>query len=298
MSTNVSPEYTEAEKALLAAKTNEEKILLLQKLISVAPAHKGGERLRANLKSRLARLKKEVVEKAKKKGKHLVLVKKTGDVLVSLVGLTKGGKSALLAALTAARPLVSETLYTTVLPEQGMLNYGGCAIQIVELPSLRGTDADTMSLSVLRISDLAVIVAISDADIDKITEELKESRVNIPTLIVHNKCDVILKVPSRAEISVSALAKQNIDALKDKIFFKLKVMRVLTKEPGKQPEKRPIVLKQGSTIKEFAGRIHKDFVKNFGHALVWGRSVKFQGQQCSIHHVLADQDIVEIHLKR
>jgi ribosome-interacting GTPase 1 len=297
-STNQGFEYKQAEGRYLSAKNPEEKLLALEEMIRTCPKHKSSEKMLANLKTRLVRLRKESIAKQKKKTKHAVSVKKTGDVLVSLVGLTKSGKSALLAALTAAKPIVSETPYATVLPEQGVLNYGGCVIQIVELPSLRGTESDSMSLSILRMSDLVGIVIVSDSEADKVLEELKTARINLPTLVIHNKSDFILKVPSRAEISVSALKRQNIDALKDRIFFKLKVMRILTKEPGKPPERRPIVLRQGSTIKEFAGKIHKDFVKNFDHALVWGRSVKFQGQQCGFGHILVDQDIVEIHLKK
>lgn len=37
--------------------------------------------------------------------------------------------------------------------------------------------------------------------------------------------------------------------------------------------------------------IHKSILEQFKHAVVWGRSVKHQGQLCGLTHVLEDEDI-------
>ena len=68
MPINAQPEFTAAEGEYLHAKTTEEKIEKLKKMISYAPAHKGGENLRAQLKLRLKKLL-EQQDKAKKAGK-------------------------------------------------------------------------------------------------------------------------------------------------------------------------------------------------------------------------------------
>ncbi|MCL6500964.1 MAG: TGS domain-containing protein, partial [Candidatus Pacearchaeota archaeon] len=119
-----------------------------------------------------------------------------------------------------------------------------------------------------------------------------------PTLIVHNKLDIIPKVPIKSELSVSAVTKQNILELKNKIFSKLNLIRVFTKEPGKPKASQPIILKQNSTIRDLAEKIHKSFVEKFNYALVWGKSAKFQGQRCGLEHKLEDMDIVEIYLRK
>ncbi|PIX43590.1 GTP-binding protein, partial [archaeon CG_4_8_14_3_um_filter_38_5] len=41
-------------------------------------------------------------------------------------------------------------------------------------------------------------------------------------------------------------------------------------------------------------KIHKDFVKNFRYAQVWGKSARFPGQKLGINHELKDEDIVTI----
>jgi hypothetical protein len=56
-------------------------------------------------------------------------------------------------------------------------------------------------------------------------------------------------------------------------------------------------LKQGATVKELAGTIHKDFLRNFKYAKIWGSSAKFPGQACGFEHKLQDKDIVEIFTK-
>ena len=57
MPTNLPPEYFEIDKRYRAAATNEERIALLEELISTIPKHKGTERLRGDYKARLAKLR-------------------------------------------------------------------------------------------------------------------------------------------------------------------------------------------------------------------------------------------------
>lgn len=302
MPINASLEYFKAQGEYLTAKTKEEKILALEKMIRLAPKHKGSEKLLAELRSKLSKLKKEIEEEKKKKkfrSSSATIIKKTGDALVTLIGMANSGKSSLLAALTNATPKISPFPYMTTKPEQGVVDYGGCKIQVVDLPSLhQDIESDSEWLGIARISDLIIVVAINDEEISKVLEELQEVKIFIPLLIVHNKLDIIPKVPIRSEISVSALTKQNISELKDKIFLKLRIIRVFTKEPGKPKSSQPIVLKQNSTIKDLAEKIHKHFIEKFNYALVWGKSVKFQGQRCGLNHKLDDGDVIEIYLKK
>ena len=44
-------------------------------------------------------------------------------------------------------------------------------------------------------------------------------------------------------------------------------------------------------------QIHKDFLNEFSHACVWGRSVKFNPQRVGINHVLADEDVIQLYKK-
>jgi len=90
MPTNVSYEYINAERDYLNAKTSAEKIIALQKLISVAPSHKGAENLRAQLKKRLAILKKDVLAAKKSGGKTETIIRE-GAAQAAIIGLPNCG---------------------------------------------------------------------------------------------------------------------------------------------------------------------------------------------------------------
>ena len=76
-------------------------------------------------------------------------------------------------------------------------------------------------------------------------------------------------------------------------------MRVYCKEVGKKADLNiPLILKKDSTIETMCVKLHKDFVKKFKYAKVWGSSVKFSGQKMTKKtHKLKDKDIVELHIR-
>ena len=53
MPINAHPDFLAAEKEHLLAQTSEDKIKTLEKMVSLAPKHKGAENLRAQLKTKL-----------------------------------------------------------------------------------------------------------------------------------------------------------------------------------------------------------------------------------------------------
>eukprot|EP00741_Cyanophora_paradoxa_P012186 tig00020603_g11774.t1 len=52
--------------------------------------------------------------------------------------------------------------------------------------------------------------------------------------------------------------------------------------------------KSGNTIEALCNMIHRDFIKNFKYALVWGRSVKHKPQRVGVSQVLEDEDVVQV----
>jgi ribosome-interacting GTPase 1 len=85
--------------------------------------------------------------------------------------------------------------------------------------------------------------------------------------------------------------------MKQAIYEKLEIMRVYTQAPGEQAKLHlPFVLPIGSTVEEFAGKVHQDFAKNMKSARLWGKSAAFEGQTVSREHVLQDGDIVELNM--
>ena len=52
--------------------------------------------------------------------------------------------------------------------------------------------------------------------------------------------------------------------------------------------------RHGCTVEAFCAHIHRDIVRSFKFALVWGASVKHSPQTCGLGHLLADEDVCQI----
>lgn len=293
MPINASPEFKKAQEEFLHAKTIEEKIKKLKVMISLAPKHKGSENLLANLKSRLAKLKQELIRQKKVK-KHKSGIKKEGDAQITLLGYANSGKSLLLSRLTKAKPKISKFPYTTIKPEQGILNLGAL-IQILDLPSLKDNEEDNETIGYANNSDLVLIVACSIDKIEKIIKKLKNKKI----IIVINKIDIIdlqkIKKEFPGAIGVSALQNKGIEELRKKIFSHLNIIRIYTKQPGHKLGRKPVILTKGSCVKDLAGKVHKDFIKQFKYAKIW-RQGQYE-KEVGLRYLLKDKDIVEIHIK-
>ena len=80
------------------------------------------------------------------------------------------------------------------------------------------------------------------------------------------------------------------------LFERLEIIRVYSKPTGKEPDlSAPFVLKEGSTVAEFAGKVHRDFSERLKSARVWGNGV-YDGQMVRRDHVLHDGDVVELRI--
>lgn len=298
MPVNVSPEYAHAEKAHLEASTIEEKIETLQKLISCAPSHKGGENLRAQLRLRLKNLI-EKLEKSKKSGKSTKVGIKKEDMQVIIIGKTKSGKSSLLQALTNAKPVISSIKFQTKKPEIGIMNYADCPIQMIENPSI---ESEYYDRGLTNSADVILILVNSSNEIEELMNLIPKAGGK--KIIVFNKIDLHSEQEKRKIsaylqskkynfVMISSNPRENLNELKEKIFKSFSTTRVYTKEPGKEKSNRPIILKENSTVKNVAEKILKGFSNKVKQTKLWGPSSKFPGQIVSLKHILKDGDVVE-----
>jgi len=296
MPINAGHEYFEVEKKYLAAKNLEEKIYWLEELIRKAPKHKSSENLLAELKTRLKKFKQKL-EKGKKSGKGGKKgIRKEGFQCV-LVGKTNSGKSCLLGKLTNAFSKVSRNVYTTRGPVVGSMNYQGVKAQIVDLPSIDGKDFD---YNLTHTADCLLIVVENVEDVKEVEKELR--KVSGKKIIVFNKSDKVLnrrKLEATLKskrfnfVIVSCLSGEGLEDLKLKILESMEVIRIYTKEPGKEKNKDPVVLPIGSTVKDVAETIYKGFSKRVKETRLTGPSGKFSKQKVGLKHKLKDLDIVE-----
>ncbi len=190
MPTNLPAEAQKALSKYQVARTIPEKIKALEEALSLIPDHKGTEKLRGQLKRRIAELKREAEKKAaaKTSRRDFFTVPKEGDSQVVIIGSTNSGKSSLLRALTNAKPTVAPYPFSTDKPIPGMMYYEDVEIQLVEVPAilteeLEETQYTTRSLSLVKNSD-GVIILLDGLNnpvkqLEKILELLDESGISI-----------------------------------------------------------------------------------------------------------------------
>ncbi|OGO01651.1 MAG: hypothetical protein A2Y72_03155 [Chloroflexi bacterium RBG_13_53_26] len=327
MPANLPPQYYEAEKRYRLAKTPQEKIEALEEMFSIMPKHKGTDRLRAELRTKIAKFYEEAEKRPMvgRKGSLLYYVKKEGAGQAVLLGLPSTGKSRLVTTITGASSQVADYPFTTQLPIPGMMEFENIQIQLVDLPAITAPNVSSWLPNVVRNADLLlVVVDLTQEPITQVEatiEWLAKFRIGLPqdsrraeemttwkkALIIGNKIDAegaaenyrILESYYHGRfpvISTSAQRADGLEQLRAGIFRALDVIRIYTKVPGQKPDLTdPVVLKRGSTALDAAESVHKDFGRNLRYAQVWG-SGKFDGQRVKRDYVLQDGDVIELHI--
>jgi ribosome-interacting GTPase 1 len=326
MPANLTPEYLAAEKAFRAARTTLERIACLEEMLAVMPKHKGTDHLRADLRTKIAKLTQSLDKKTATQ-RATMMIEKAGAAQVAVVGPPNTGKSQIVAGLTKATPTVAAYPFTTQTATPGMMAFENIQIQLVDTPPLSDQPPEWWLMNIIKRADgLLLVVALNQdplGEAESLLATLREKRIGLgrrpeagpededapvtwkKALLVANKADLdpgganfqALRelYPDLPAAAVSALGP-GLDALRLKIFEMLDIIRVYTKAPGGKPDMTdPIVLDTGSTLEAAAASVHKDFAQKLKYARIWG-SGKHDGIMARRDHVLQDGDIVELHV--
>jgi ribosome-interacting GTPase 1 len=325
MPANLTPEYMEAERRFKAAVTSEEKLAALEEMMATIPRHKGTEKMQADLKRRISKLRTEQARKPVSRAGIIHRIDKEGAGQVALVGPPNGGKSMLVRQLTHAMPEVADYPFTTRVPLPGMMKFEDIQVQLVDLPPVHPDFPESWLYQIIRNADAALLVLdLSDPDLLEDLEtslgQLAQAKVHIGageapnvtgwlakrSLLVANKLDAggaldsleVLKDLYGARfviLPISAETGQGLDELRRCAFNLLEVIRVYTNAPGKKLEMTaPYILKRGSRLVDLAAHVHHDFLSQLKYARVWGHG-RFEGQMVNRDYLLADKDVVELH---
>ena len=319
MPANLTPEYLESEERFKKASSHSEKIEALEAMLRTIPKHKGTEKMQADIKRRLSRLRKESQRKGPvRASKPFYHVDREGVGQVVLCGPPNGGKSQLLKNLTQAEPKVAEYPFTTRAPQPGMMPFEDIQIQLVDTPALAPETLEPWQLPMIQQADAVLLVFdVNALDLLDQTEFVlrvfQERGISLqsgqkpPVIVLGNKAELsegkqnfsawqeLYRAQFQAH-AFSALSEENLNQIRHLLFASLKIVRVYTHAPGKKSEKSPtpFVLKRGSTILDAARVIHKDLARSFKFARVWGQA-RFDGQMVERGYLLEDGDRLEIH---
>jgi len=330
MPANLPPQYFETEKKLKHAKTPQEKIKILEELLSIVPKHKGTEKLQALLKTKIAKLKSAAQKKpsvARHSPTHCV--EKSGAGQVILIGPPNSGKSMLVKSLTNANPEIGDYPFTTRLSYPAMMDFENIQIQLVDTPPITPDYMESWLFEFIKESD-GILMLLDSSDsrsvntVEALLSLLKDKKIELysenkgalekkegiflkKALVVANKKDLLLEDDNLNTlhefcerkyklIPISALTGEGLDVLKRDIFLMLDVIRVFSKIPGKKADLNdPFTLQKGSSVIDMARTVHKDFALKLKYARIWSKN-KYQGQMVNRDHILEDEDILELHI--
>jgi ribosome-interacting GTPase 1 len=325
MPANLTPEYFNAEKWYRSATSNDEKILALERMLSVMPKHKGTDHLKADLRRKLSKLKEAPSHKGKGKQVDVFHVPPTGGGQVVLLGMPNSGKSALLAATTNAKVNVADFPFATHAPVPGMLKHEDVQIQLVDMPPITADYSAPGQVGTYRNCDLIAAVIDLSQDVEEqllVLLDFLESRsllIDEETPAVDAQGNVLGRkafcLCTKADVAVDGayeLAQKSCDKplkfikvstetgdgmkeFAEFLFNELEIIRIYAKPPGKPPDTEdPFTLPAGSTVQNLAAAIHRELAEKLKSARLWGTGVH-DGQQVHLSHVLHDRDIVELH---
>ncbi|MFY9358175.1 MAG: TGS domain-containing protein [Bacillota bacterium] len=322
MSANLTPEFLAAKKRHEQAITSEEKLAALEEMLATIPKHKATEKMQAQIKRQMSKLRKELKSAARKgpARKEFYRIDKEGAGQVLLVGPPNSGKSMLLKSVSKAEPEVADYPFTTRMPLPGMARWENIQVQFIDMPPIALETAQPWVWAMMRMADgLLLVFDMGDDDVldqyETLINLMEQNNVRIknqgernftekPAMCAANKIDApgaLTRLELFREIvgdtmeiiPCSALTGDGLSTLVARVFFELLgKIRVFTRPPGgKVDYSEPFVLDKGTTVMEAAAEIHKEIAENLKYARVWGTGV-FDGQMVPRDHVLNDGDIV------
>ena len=151
----------------------------------------------------------------------------------------------------------------------------------------------------------ADVIIRDDIDIDQLIDVIYGNRAYIQSFFAVTKSDLAekgklskIKKNYQPDAIVSATTLEGIEGLKEKLYGKLNFVRIFLKQINKPADMEvPLVVRAPANLETVCRKIHRDFIRKFRFAKIWGKSAKFPGQEFrKLDKQLADGDVVEIHL--
>lgn len=245
----------------------------------------------------------EGASQGKGRGKQVIAVARTADLVLMLLDATKG--------LTQRKLLEDELEAVGIRLNKRRPNVyfrtkaaGGIAFTA----TCRLTHMDErMAKSILQTYKIhnADIIIREDVLVDEFIDVIVGTRKYLPCLYCYNKIDSIsmeeldrlAREPNT--VVVSCEANLNLEHLKDRIWESLDLIRVYTKKRGEYPDFADgIVMRRNSNIEHVCHNIHRNLPDVFKYALVWGVSAKHQPQKMGLQNPVADEDVIQIIKKK
>ncbi len=331
MPANLPPSFYEAKDRYKEASGPNEELDALRDMLAELPDHKGTDKVKADIRQRISKVKqkrqREKKQKKKRKKGRSLTIERQGSGQILLYGPPNSGKTTILNRLTSLERETGNYQFTTREPYPGMTSYQNVDLQLVDFPPITTNYIPVWMNPLLRSSDglCMVIDAGSEGcladleeclevlDREKIIPSWQQSRLPapdgymvLPSFLVANKMDQP-GADDRLEVirdlygsdfdplRVSAREDEDLETIREGLWDLLGLVRIYSRPGGREPDREnPYTIPEGSTVQEFAEHVHRDIAGTLKYGRIWGSSQLHDGQRIPRDHVLEDEDQVEL----
>jgi len=242
--------------------------------------------------------------RGKGRGREVIAAARSADVILLVVDIFNPNMDVLLRELYNAAIRLDQ-----VKPDVVITGAGQGGILVKPTVKLTKIDVETIKDMTAAYGHInATVVVREDINVEQMLDVLAGNRVYIKCVMGINKVD--LAKPGQLEavqemhrdyvkVPVSAATGFGMEDLKQTLYDTIEMIRIYLKPQGKEADMvEPLIVKKGNTVGEVCEVIHRDFRNNFRYAMVWGNSAKFPGQTVGLDHVVEDEDVLSIIVKR
>ncbi|XP_020670277.3 developmentally-regulated GTP-binding protein 2 isoform X1 [Pogona vitticeps] len=241
----------------------------------------------------------EGAAQGKGRGRQVIAVARTSDVVIMMLDATKG---------EVQRALLEKELESVGIrlnknkpniyfkPKKG----GGISFNSTVMLTQCSEKLVQLILHEYKIFNAEVLFR-EDCSPDEFIDVIVGNRVYMPCLYVYNKIDQISmeEVDRLARkphsVVISCGMKLNLDYLLEMLWEYLALTCIYTKKRGQRPDfSDAIILRKGASVEHVCHRIHRTLASQFKYALVWGTSTKYSPQRVGLSHMMEHEDVIQI----
>ncbi|KAM7068333.1 developmentally-regulated GTP-binding protein 2 isoform 3-T3 [Molossus nigricans] len=213
----------------------------------------------------------EGAAQGKGRGRQVIAVARTADVVIMMLDATKG---------EVQRSLLEKEL------ESVGIRLNKHKPNIYFKPKKGGGISFNSTVTLTQCSEKLVQLILHEYSI------LPEVYNKIDQISME-EVDRLARKPNSVVISCGM--KLNLDYLLELLWEYLALTCIYTKKRGQRPDfTDAIILRKGASVEHVCHRIHRSLASQFKYALVWGTSTKYSPQRVGLTHTMEHEDVIQI----
>lgn len=241
----------------------------------------------------------EGAAQGKGRGRQVISVAKTSDLILMMLDATKGEiQKTLLEAELESVGIRLNTRPPNIYFKQK--KGGGISFNSTVPLTKCSEKLAQLILHEYKIFNAEILFR-EDCTSDEFVDVILGTRAYMNCLYVYNKIDTVnmeevdrlARLPHSVVISCGM--KLNMDNFLEKVWEHLALVRVYTKKRGERPDfDGGLILRKNPSVEHVCHVIHRTLAAGFKYALVWGMSAKYSPQRVGISHIMKHEDVIQI----